>query len=204
MPALSLPPDHIQGHRPRVSLSAAARQRHTRLAAPLCIAVSALCFYASTGPLDWGRLAWLAPVPMLVLRSIPGRAVLQGFLAYALGLAGSWAVYASFVPSVTLAVFFALLSTIYGTTMAIAAWLTARVGTWQQVLVHPLVVTAVDTLLFHLSADAAGFSLAYTQTPLLPLLQTARSRVHRASSSWSHCSRRRSPLRHRARGGRGW
>ena len=148
-------------------------ERRARLATPLAVALSAIAFYASTGLNDWWPLAWIAPVPLLLLGATPGRAWFCGFVAYALGGLSSWPAYASFVSLTLLVALLAVLATGFGVALAMTAWIVPRVGLWLRLLAFPVAVTAVDAFFFRFLMDVSTWSLAYSQAAFPPVLQVA-------------------------------
>jgi apolipoprotein N-acyltransferase len=149
------------------------RARRPRFVPLLCVALSALAFYASTGPNDWWPLAWIAPVPLLLVAGTPGRAWLYGFVAYAVGHLSTWQAYASFVLPPILGILIVLLAAGFGTALAATAWIVPRVGLWPGLFAFPLAVTAVDAFFLYFMLDVAMLSLAYSQAPFPPALQVA-------------------------------
>ena len=139
------------------------------LAAIAGVAASAIAFAASTGLGVFWPLAWLAPVPVLVLAFCRPRrsAALLAFLAYFLGnlsllrlfRTGGLIIFAG-PPSIAFAI--AVLA---------ARAAIGRMPPWQAALVFPSVFTAYEFLYSSISLNGTYWSVGYSQTDVLPLLQ---------------------------------
>jgi apolipoprotein N-acyltransferase len=147
--------------------------RQSLLAAGLAVVLSGLCFWGSSGTHQVWPLAWLAPLPLLVWSGTPARAFGAGSLAYGIGRAGLWPTFPSLVSPVVLVLHSAVLSILFGATLAVATWIGARGGVAQRVLTFPVTLAAAAALLTRLSPDTAQWSPLYTQTGFLPIVQVA-------------------------------
>ncbi|NRR28791.1 carbon-nitrogen hydrolase family protein [Oxalobacteraceae bacterium] len=124
-------------------------------------------------PVWW--LAWIAPVPMLLLalRSGVGTARWSVALAALIGLSVNIPYFSLLMPApLVLAVLLArtllMLIVVMGARRVIL-----RYGSWWTVFAYPLFHTGVDTLMLALLPDGNWGSLAYTQADFLPALQVS-------------------------------
>jgi len=130
------------------------------------VIVSAASFYVSTGLGTFWPLAWAAPLPVLVLAfdSSWPTAALTAFAAFLLGSlntpygVGGWIVFG--IPP---AIGFAM------ATLA-ARFAASRIG-WPAIFTFPAVLTGWEFLFAEISPNGTLWSLAYSQTDVLPLLQ---------------------------------
>jgi apolipoprotein N-acyltransferase len=130
-------------------------------------AVSAAAFYLSTGLGTLWPLTWVAPLPVLIAsfnRSWP-TAGLMAFTAFFLGSLNTpygvpgWILF-GLPPSIALAM--ATLAFRFGA---------RRMAGWLAILAFPAVLTAYEFLFAWFSPNGTLWSLAYSQTDFLPLLQ---------------------------------
>jgi apolipoprotein N-acyltransferase len=143
-------------------------RRRSRLALGiLATVISAAAFYLSTGLGTFWPLAWLAPLPVLITsseRSWPG-ATSIAFMAFFLGSINTpyglpgWILF-GFPPAVA----FAVATLAFG----VAA---RRRAAWLAIFVFPAVLTAYEFVFALISPNGTLWSLAYSQTDFLPLLQ---------------------------------
>lgn len=135
----------------------------------LATAISAAAFYASTGLGTFWPLAYVAPLPVLIMsseRSWPVTALIA-FTAFFLGSLNTpyglpgWVLF-GFPPAVAFAV----------ATLAFrVAARRGRMPTWLASFVFPAVLTAYEFLFALISPNGTLWSLAYSQADFLPLLQ---------------------------------
>jgi len=133
----------------------------------LATAISAAAFYLSTGLGAFWPLAWVAPLPVLitsskrswpVATSIAFTAFFLGSINTPYGLPG-WILF-GFPPAVAFAV----------ATLAFRVAARRRAA-WLAIFVFPTVLTAYEFLFALISPNGTLWSLAYSQTDFLPLLQ---------------------------------
>lgn len=158
------------------TIISSARQQH-RLPARagwICSLVSALLWYASFYPLDWGPLAFLAPVPLLLLARIAGhprymyRAVYAGWLAATL-VSFSW--MAANVPMVAGWIALSLYMAIYPVIFLFACRVATLRLRWPLVLAAPLLWTGLEFLRAHVMTGFSWYYLAHTQWHWTSLIQ---------------------------------
>ncbi len=134
----------------------------------LGVAISALAFYWSTGLGVIWPLAWIAPIPILLLAFQASWRVsaLGAFLTSFLGcltLIRGYGPGAAIVFGVPPAMAFAA--------AALAARSAARRMTWPAVFAFPAALTLYEFLYPRISPNGTFWSLGYSQTDFLPLLQ---------------------------------
>jgi apolipoprotein N-acyltransferase len=143
--------------------------RRRSLLSILVVAISAIAFLVSTGVGVVWPLAWLAPIPVLVLavhRSWRAAAV----VAFTASLLGDLTLARTYGPGAVL---------IFGIPPAMAfaaATLAARAAArrmvpWLAVFAFPTVLTSYEFLFSLISPNGTFWSLGYSQTDFLPLLQ---------------------------------
>ncbi len=148
--------------------------RPSRGLAALAAVVSGLLWFASLGVHHAWYLAWLMPLPLLVvLPAVSGRfaAFLAG-LAAAIGMLNFVVAY----PAMPLAIRLS-------TDLEVAAYFALVLGLWRVVarrsgpllalLAYPLLLVAFDYLLSLLSPHGSAGNFAYSQADVLPLIQLA-------------------------------
>jgi apolipoprotein N-acyltransferase len=147
-------------------MSAGSRWSSSHVLAILAAIVSAAAFYLSTGLGTAWPLTWAAPVPVLIVafsRSWLTAAALA-FCAFWLGsLNTPYGVGGWIVIGVPPAIAFAV------ATLA-ARFAANRIG-WPAVFAFPAVLTAYEFLFALISPNGTLWSVAYSQTDFLPLLQ---------------------------------
>jgi apolipoprotein N-acyltransferase len=130
-------------------------------------ALSAVAFYLSTGLGTMWPLMWVAPLPVLITsfeRSWPA-AALMAFCAFFLGSLntpyglGGWIVF-GLPPAIAFA----------AATLALR-FAARRMAGWVGIFVFPAVLTTYEFLFARISPNGTLWSLAYSQTDFLPLLQ---------------------------------
>lgn len=137
----------------------------------IAVAISALALYLSTGLGVVWPLAWVAPIPVLMLAFRSSRRVcaLAAFAACFLGsltLASAYGRGGALIFGVPPAIAF--------TAACLATRSAARRRTpWLAVLMFPSVVTAYEFLYSLISPNSTFWSLGYSQTDFLPVLQLA-------------------------------
>jgi apolipoprotein N-acyltransferase len=142
----------------------------SHLAAAVAIGI-VLRFVVGLEPLWW--LAWIAPVPLLVLafRSSATSAAWLTALATLIGVSANFHYYHLVMPlTVTLVVIMGqvlLWVLVVGSSRRIVL----RYQAWWTILAYPLLWVMVDTLMAALLPDGNWASLAYSQVEVLPLLQ---------------------------------
>jgi apolipoprotein N-acyltransferase len=144
-----------------------ARRYSPYLSGILAVVASAAAFYVSTGLGTAWPLAWVAPIPVLVLAFqrpwltsalMASSAFLLGSLNTPYGL-GGWIVFG--LPP---AIAFAAATVVF---RAAARRLTG----WLAIFVFPVLLTTYEFLFALLSPNGTLWSLAYSQTDFLSLLQ---------------------------------
>ena len=134
----------------------------------LGVAISAAAFYWSTGPGVVWPLAWIAPIPVLLLAFRHSRRV-TALLAFSAFFLGSLTLVHLYGPGAALifgappAIAFAL--------AVLAARSAARRMTWPAIFAFPAALTSYEFLYSQISPNGTFWSLGYSQTDFLPLLQ---------------------------------
>jgi apolipoprotein N-acyltransferase len=144
-----------------------------RVAAAL---TSALAFYFSTGFHTLWPLAWLAPLPILMValgedKARPAAAV--AFLAYFLGSLNLLTYLLRMAPAGAVAVFLAGPALVFVLSVLVARRVARRTRHWAAVFAFPAAWTSYEFLLSSVSPHGTFGSLAYSQTDVLPLIQIA-------------------------------
>lgn len=135
----------------------------------LAVVISAAAFYTSTGLGPLWPLTWAAPIPVLIVAFQHSwqRTALIAFGAFFLGSgtliraygAGAWVIFG----------FPAALG--FAAATLIARLAARRLAGWPAVLGFPVVLTAYEFLFALISPNGTLWSLAYSQTDFLPVLQ---------------------------------
>jgi apolipoprotein N-acyltransferase len=143
---------------------------------PLVLAVlaSAAMWFASTGVNHVWPLAWLAPVPLLVVLPELGivRAAGVAFIASLLAALNLVIAY----PTLPKAVLVSALLAIAGqTTLVLLAWrlVARRAGPVAATLAYPSLLVAMEFLVSRTGPHGTFGSLGYTQADVLPVMQLA-------------------------------
>jgi apolipoprotein N-acyltransferase len=134
----------------------------------LAVVVSALALYLSTGLGVLWPLAWLAPVPVLIVAFEHSWrvAALVVFTAFFLG---SLTIVTAYGPLAALLVVPSAMASAAG---ALATrWAARRMTASLAVFVFPAVVTTYEFVFALVSPHGTAWSLGYSQTDFLPLLQ---------------------------------
>jgi apolipoprotein N-acyltransferase len=139
----------------------------SHLFAILAVGATASAFYASTGLGTVWPLTWVAPIPVLILalRRSWLTALLVAFGGFFLGGLntpygiGGWIVF-GLPPAIAFA----------AATVAFRA-AARRTSSWQTIFVFPVLLTTYEFLFAWLSPNGTLWSLAYSQTNFLPVLQ---------------------------------
>jgi apolipoprotein N-acyltransferase len=132
-----------------------------------------LAFVVNLHPL-W-PLAWIAPVPLLLI-ALSGRQVFRlSFGAACLALCTNFQYYSAVNGNHWLPA--AIIIVLQGLVWGAVVWLTSRCirssNRWSTVFVYPVVWSAVDVLINQFSPHSSFGSLAYSQGDALPVLQVA-------------------------------
>jgi apolipoprotein N-acyltransferase len=149
-----------------------ARQIAAAAAAALA---SGLLFLGGTGLGPWGWMAWLAPLPVLLLAHRAPRAWLAfaaGFAAYLIGQSGLAFVYGDALPLALILIAMALPSVVFAAVMLLAR-ASARLPVAVAVLAPALAWTSWEYLLSLVSPHGTAGALGYAQAELLPIVQLA-------------------------------
>jgi apolipoprotein N-acyltransferase len=145
----------------------------------IAAAATGIALFLADGAGGIGLLAWVAPVPLLVLALSADHRPRAPLLAGAAFLAGtlgglSWVVlYRGILPTVPLAGFAVLLGIGLAASVTLSSLALARVGPWAGVLAFPALSVAIEFATARLSPHGTAGSVAYTQVNLLPLIQLA-------------------------------
>jgi len=145
------------------------RQPSRSLLSSLVVAVSAIAFLVSTGVGVVWPLAWLAPIPVLVLAlHRPWRAA--AVIAFTASLLGDLTLARTYGPGAVL--IFGIPPSVAFAAATLAARAAARrMVPWLAVFAFPTVLTSYEFLFSRISPNGTFWSLGYSQTDFLPLLQ---------------------------------
>lgn len=134
----------------------------------LAVAASALAFYLSTGLGEVWPLAWLAPVPVLIVAFERSRRA-AALMAFAASLLGSLSIVRAYGPA---AIILAVpLAAVFAAAVLAARFAAQRLPAWLAAFAFPAVLTAYEFLFSLASPHGTALSLGYSQTGFLPLLQ---------------------------------
>lgn len=141
----------------------------------LATAASGWAFYLSTGLGELWPLTWLAPLPVLMvaLRTSGRIAALSAFLAHAAGSMNAFAYLSRVAPLPVAIVSVVAEAGAFAATVVIARYVARRLPPWCAILAFPAAWTSFEFVLSRLSPHGTFFSLGYTQTDFLPVLQLA-------------------------------
>lgn len=135
----------------------------------LAVVFSAAAFYVSTGLGQLWPLTWIAPVPVLIVafRRSWQRAALIAFGAFFLGCGTLVSAYG---PGAWLIFGFPAALGFAAATVA-ARFAADRLAGWLAILAFPAVLTAYEFLFSLISPNGTLWSVGYSQTDFLPVLQ---------------------------------
>ncbi len=138
---------------------------------------SASWFYFGTGlhPLWW--LAWIAPIPVLLVapRISMLSAFLLGAVAWAAGFMNQWSFFRGIlgIPIATIALYIGLSALAFGLSV-LAYRMFVRIGAiWRAALVFPSMWVLVEFINSRTSIHSTSGNLSYSQMNFLPILQIA-------------------------------
>ncbi len=135
----------------------------------LIVAVSAIAFLVSTGVGVVWPLAWLAPIPVLVL-SVHRSWRAAAIVAFTASLLGDLTLARTYGPGAVL--IFGIPPAMAFAAATLAARAAARrMAAWLAVFAFPTVLTSYEFLFSLISPNGTFWSLGYSQTDFLPLLQ---------------------------------
>lgn len=140
------------------------------------VVTSALAFYFSTGFHTLWPLAWLAPLPVLLValqedKALPSAAV--AFLAYFFGSLNLLTYLLRMAPAGAVAFFLAGPALVFALSVLVARRVARRIRHWAAVFAFPAAWTSYEFLLSSVSPHGTFGSLAYSQIDALPLIQIA-------------------------------
>lgn len=136
----------------------------------LAIALTALGFGASSGLGTAWPLAWIAPVPLLVV-ALDARARTAFGIAVAAGLLGSLGLVRAYGP---IAAVFGLPSGVmFGLAALVLRACAARWPGWVAACAYAAAMTSLEFLFSLVSPNGTALGSAYTQVDVLPVLQLA-------------------------------
>ncbi|HEX4955262.1 MAG TPA: nitrilase-related carbon-nitrogen hydrolase [Thermoanaerobaculia bacterium] len=139
------------------------------------VLAAAAAFFLATGLEGWPLLAWLAPLPILLVapRLSAKLAFGAAFLAHLLGGLSLFSYLAELAPIPAVVAVLAIPALAFALAVLAQrfAWRWLRHGA--SVLVFPAAWTSYEVLISTVSPNGTFGSLAYTQTDFLPLVQLA-------------------------------
>ncbi|MFO1405928.1 MAG: nitrilase-related carbon-nitrogen hydrolase [Steroidobacteraceae bacterium] len=136
----------------------------------LAIGLTALGFGASSGLGTAWPLAWVAPLPVLVI-ALDARARTAFCVAFAAGLLGGLGLTRAYGP---IAAVFGLPSgLIFGLAVLVLRCCAARLPAWAAACAYAAAVTSLEFLYSLVSPNGTALGSAYTQVDVLPVLQLA-------------------------------
>jgi len=143
------------------------------LKALAAILASACLIYVSTGTHGIGALAWLAPLPVLILAldSSGWQSFGAAFAASFLGNMNLVPYLARVLPTIVIAGSLMLFALSFALAVAVARFAFRRLPPWIAVFAFPLAVTSFEFLQSLLSPHGTAGSLAYSQMDILPVIQ---------------------------------
>jgi apolipoprotein N-acyltransferase len=140
----------------------------------LAVAATGAMWFASFGTNHVWPLAWVAMVPLLAV--VPDRrplaAAVAAFAAAALGWTNLVFTYSGAMPVPLLAAFVALTAAPYGVIVVVWRAIERRVTAPVGVLAYAALTVAVEFVMSSGSPNGTFGSIAYSQTDVLPLMQT--------------------------------
>ena len=133
-----------------------------------------LRFVVGLHPIWW--LAWLAPVPLLVMAFRYSARETRWIvtLAAVIGTSSNFHYLRLVMPLPSVIVVIAGQSLIWVFLIRVTRGVVVRYQAWWTVFVYPVLCVAVDTLMAALLPDGNWASLAYSQADHLPILQITR------------------------------
>ena len=140
--------------------------------ATLAIAISACLYYFSAGLGEVWPLAWIAPVPVLILAfgASARTAALAAFAAYFLGSLNLFTYLVRVAPAAAVVVQMLLVSAVFAAVVLLARLAFRRLPPWAAAFAFPAAWTSYEFLLSLVSPHGTALSLAYSQTDFLPLM----------------------------------
>jgi apolipoprotein N-acyltransferase len=153
------------------------RARHAVAAFAFALAglASGGCFYLGTGLSPLWPLAWLAPLPVLIVAyaAAPRTAAGLAFTAWLLGGLNLWTYLRPLGPLPVRIGFLAIPAAAFALSVLLSRALVRRGALWLGVFSFPAAWVSYEYLLSMVSPHGTGGSLAYSQADCLPLLQVA-------------------------------
>jgi apolipoprotein N-acyltransferase len=152
-----------------------------KAAAPVAVASTAALYYFGTGLNPLWPLAWLAPLPVLIV-AFRGKwwvAALCAFLAFAVGRMNLFAygmqiTGGSMAGAVSVMVIAALIPAVaFMLAVLLARYATIKLPGWLAMLAFPFAISSYEFAASSNAFTGSLFSIAYSQTDFLPLMQVA-------------------------------
>ncbi|WP_288425226.1 nitrilase-related carbon-nitrogen hydrolase [uncultured Spirosoma sp.] len=147
-----------------------------RLYVFLFILLPGACWYWGNGLSgEYWYLVWLAPVPTLVSPAYTDRktSFLFAFVACLMGRL-SWFVYLhTVVPPVLASLLTGALAYAFARIAVYAGVQLCTKRNWRSLFTYPVLMTAFEYLVLTCSPDGTATSMAYTQSDVLPIIQSA-------------------------------
>jgi apolipoprotein N-acyltransferase len=139
------------------------------------ILLSAAAFYLSTGLREFWPLAWIAPLPVLLVafRSSAPLAAGIAFTAFLLGSSNMFSYLWMLMPPVAVAVSVIVPALAFAVAVLAARRAVRNTKPWVAVFAFPAAWTCWEWLVSVVSPHGSAGSLAYSQTDALPLIQIA-------------------------------
>ncbi|WP_156894928.1 nitrilase-related carbon-nitrogen hydrolase [Janthinobacterium sp. 1_2014MBL_MicDiv] len=157
------------------ALFAGSPPLHRRLLQLAAALGAGLPLYWVLGPQPAGWLAWLAPLPVLLLalRSARRDAAWMTLLAAVVGLSSNVAYFRLLMPLPAVLAVIAAKALLWLLVVPATRRLVLRYRAGWTVLAYPLLWVAIDTLMAAFLQDGNWGSLAYSQADYVPVLQVA-------------------------------
>jgi apolipoprotein N-acyltransferase len=135
--------------------------------------LSAFAFYLSTGLGELWPLAWIAPVPLLLVanRKRPLIAFAAASVAWFLGSLNLFSYLSLVMPAPIVLALLAAPAIVFGLVVAVSGAATRRLGPLAGSLVFPAAWTSYEFLLSLVSPHGTALSLGYSQAQWLTLMQ---------------------------------
>ena len=142
----------------------------TKLHIAGAVLLSAGAFYLSTGLGEFWPLAWIAPLPVLVVafRSSARAAAAMAFTAFLLGSSNMFSYLWMLMPPVAVAVSVIVPSLAFALAVLAARRAALKAKPWLAVFAFPAAWTCWEWLVSIVSPHGSAGSLAYSQTDALP------------------------------------
>jgi apolipoprotein N-acyltransferase len=152
-----------------------SRQSTSLLAIVVGTAISASCYYISTGLGEFWPAAWIAPIPVLLLafRCSGRTAIVIALSAYFLGSLNVFSYSARLMPVALVVALLLIPAVVFAFTVAATRYVVDRLSPWLAAFAFAAAWTSFEFLVSLASAHGTALNLAYSQTDLLPLLQIA-------------------------------